>query len=125
MFLREFFGKGIDINKEMSKSKDDSSMNNDLFWFIIDHDKLHKDFFHPIAKQIHKSHKNNTLDKEDLTKEFMPMVKKGCKEFYHQNKLPGHFENNFSKELMKEMCERLYDHYREDITSGKHYKIGV
>ena len=33
--------------------------------------------------------------------------------------------HNFNKELMKEMCERLYDHYREDITSGKHYKIGV
>ena len=125
MFLREFFGKSVDINKMMAKNKDDNTMNNDLFWFIIDHDKLHKDFFHPVATKIHKAHKNNTLDKEEITKEFMPMVKKGCKEFYHHNKLPGHFENNFDTELMKEMCERLYDHYREDITSGKHYEIGA
>ena len=125
MFLREFFGKSVDINKEMAKNQKDQGMDNDLFWFIIDNDRLHKDFFHPIAQKIHKADKNDKLDKEDLIKEFMPMVKKGCKEFDHQNKLSGHFEHNFDKELMEEMCERLYDHYREDITSGKHYKIGT
>jgi hypothetical protein len=63
MLLKEFFGKAIDINKQMNKSRDDEGVGNDLFWFIIDHDRLHKDHFHPLAKKIHAAHKNNKLDK--------------------------------------------------------------
>lgn len=122
MFLREFFGKSININKELSKNQDDQGLGNDLFWFIIDHDRLHKDYFHPIAQKIHKA---KNVDKEKMVLEFLPMVEKGCQEFYKEQGLPGHLEDNFNKEFMKEMCERLYDHYKEDIVSGKHYKIGV
>jgi hypothetical protein len=125
MFLKEFFGKSIDIDKEMSKNQDDQGLNNDLFWYIIDHDRLHKDYFHPIAQKIHKANKSKNLDKEKLTLEFMPMVKKGCQEFYKEHNLPGHIADNFDKEFMKEMCERLYDHYKDDIVNGNHYKIGV
>ena len=124
MLLNEFFGKPKDINKEMSKERNDKTIGNDLFWFIIDHDKLHKDFFHPVASKIHKAHKSDKLDKEDMIKEFLPMVKKGCQEFYEMNKMSGRYEDHFTKELIKEMCERLFDHYREDIVHGK-YKIGV
>lgn len=124
MLLTEFFGKAKDINKEMKKDRDDQGIGNDLFWFIIDHDRLHKEHFHPLAKKIHDSNKNNKIDKEDMVKEFFPMVKKGCMEFYHKNKLPGRMRDHFSKEFVKDMCERLYDHYREDVVAGK-YKIGV
>lgn len=124
MLLKEFFGKAIDINKQMNKSRDDEGVGNDLFWFIIDHDRLHKDHFHPLAKKIHAAHKNNKLDKEEITKDFLPMVKKGCMEFYEKNKMPGRMKDHFSKEFVKDMCERLFDHYREDVIRGK-YKIGV
>jgi len=124
MLLKEFFGKAKDINKEMRKERDDQGIGNDLFWFIIDHDRLHKDYFHPVAKKVHHSHKSGKLGKEDMVKEFMPMVKKGSMEFYEKNKLPGRYEDHFSKEFMKDMCERVYDHYREDIIHGK-YQIGV
>ena len=33
-------------------------------------------------------------------------------------------KNNFDEEFMKEMCERLFDHYREDIIKSQ-YKIGI
>ena len=124
MLLKEFFGKAKDIAKDMRKERNDSGIENDLFWYIIDHDRLHKDFFHPLAAKIHRSHKKGSLDKEDMIKEFMPMVKKGCMEFFEQNKMPGRFEDHFNKELIKDMCERLFDHYREDIVHGK-YQIGV
>jgi len=124
MLLKEFFGKAKDIAKEMRKERDDQGIGNDLFWYIIDHDRLHKDYFHPLAVKIHKSHKGGSLDKEDMVKAFEPMVAKGCREFFESNKMPGRFKDHFSKELMKDMCERLFDHYREDIIHGK-YQIGV
>ena len=81
MLLNEFFGKNIDPVKDLNKDRKDKNIGDDLFWYIVDHDKLHK-------------------------------------------KLKGHLGNVFSKELRQDMCERLLDHYREDIVNGK-YKIGV
>jgi len=119
----EFFGKPVDIEKEMSKERGDNDIGNDLFWFIIDHDKLHKDHFHDIAKKIHRQHKSKSVNKEEIVKDFLPMVKKGCMEFYTHHKLPGRPGNHFDKELIKDLCERLFDHYKDDIIHGK-YKIG-
>ena len=123
MLLNEFFGKPIDPIKDLKKNKDDRNIDDDLFWFIIDHDKLHKDYFHPVAKKIHHSHNNNQLDKEEMVKEFMPMVKKGCTEYYHHKKMTGKLGKIFHEELRKDMCERLFDHYKEDIIKDS-YKIG-
>jgi len=119
----EFFGKPVDIEKEMSKERGDNGIGNDLFWFIIDHDKLHKDHFHDIAKKIHRQYKSKSVNKEEIVKDFLPMVKKGCMEFYTHHKLPGRPGNHFDKELIKDLCERLFDHYKDDIIHGK-YKIG-
>lgn len=125
MFLREFFGKAIDIDKKLGKNQDNQELKNTVFWYLIDHNLLHKDYFHPIASKIHKAHKKDNLDQEDMIREFQTMVSKGCREFYEEHKLPGHFEDNFDEAFIKEMCERLYHHYNEDVASGKHYKIGV
>ena len=123
MKLMEFFGKPVDMYKEMSKERNGDHIGDDLFWYIIDHDKLHKDFFHPIAKKVKEDHKKNKLDKEKITMEFLPMVNKGCMEFYHHHKMKGRPGKLFSEELRKDMCERLYDHYKEDIIKDQ-YKIG-
>jgi len=123
MKLMEFFGKNIDPSGELEQKSKEQNMGDDLFWYIVDHDRLHKDFFHPTAKKIKNAHEHNKLDREAMVSEFMPMVIKGCKEYYHHAKLPGHIENIFTEELRKDMCERLYDHYREDIIKG-HYKLG-
>jgi hypothetical protein len=119
----EFFGKPVDVHKELLKNRDDQNMGDDLFNYIIDHSKLHKDFFHPIAIKMHKAHKSNKLDKDQMVKEFADMVNKGCMEFYHHKKLKEHPGKIFTKELREDLCERLFDHYREDIIKGK-YKIG-
>jgi hypothetical protein len=122
MLLNEFFGKNIDPVKNLQKGRDDNNPGDELFWYIIDHDKLHKDYFFPIAANIAK-HKGD-YDRSDMVKKFMPMVVKGCKEFYSKKKMKGVLGKLFSKELRQDMCERLLDHYREDIIKGK-YKIGM
>jgi len=123
MLLNEFFGNPINPTKNLEKSRDDKNISDDLFWYIVDHDKLHKDYFIPLAKKIHHDHKTKKLDKEKSVMEFMPMVKKGCMEYYHHNKLNGSLEKTFSKELRKDMCEKLFDHYREDIIKDE-YQLG-
>lgn len=122
MLLNEFFGKSIDPVKNLQKGRDDSNISDELFWFIVDHDKLHKDYFFPIASKLAK-HKDK-YDRSAMIKEFMPMVIKGCKEFYEKKKLKGKLGKVFSKELRGDMCEKLLDHYREDIIKGK-YKLGA
>lgn len=120
MLLNEFFGKSIKLKQGASSQDDKSEMNNDLFWFIIDHDKLHKDYFMPLAKKIKES---NNEDKERLTSAFMPMVEKACKEYYQKKKMTGKLGKVFPKELREEMCERLYDHYSNDVLQDK-YNLG-
>jgi hypothetical protein len=124
MLLTEFFGKSIDPIKSLNKGRDDQNISDELFWFILDHDKLHKDHFHSIAPHIKKHNESGKIDKEKIVAEFMPMVKKGCKEFYLSKKMQGKLGKIFSEELRKDMCERLYDHYKEDIVKEK-YKLGM
>jgi hypothetical protein len=119
MRLYEFFGKPNDVLDNLDKKREDQAMTDDVFWFIVDHDLLHKDHFHPIAVKIKKK-----PDDTDLKKEFLPMVEKGCMEFHHFNKIQGHPETMFTKEFKKDLCEKLYNHYREDIVKDN-YKIGV
>jgi hypothetical protein len=38
--------------------------------------------------------------------------------------MQGKLGKIFSEELRKDMCERLYDHYKEDIVKEK-YKLGM
>lgn len=124
MLLNEFFGKAIDLTNKQENSKDEhGKIADDAFWFIVDHDRLHKDHFHTLAPKIKKANESGKLDKTALVKQFMPMVEKGCKEFYHKNKMTGKLGKLFPKEMREEMCERLYDHYCEDIVKDR-YQIG-
>jgi hypothetical protein len=122
MLLNEFFGKNLDPVKDLQKGRDDKNISDDLFWYIVDHDKLHKDYFFPIARKL--ASKKGNYSKDEAIKEFMPMVLKGCKEYYEHKKLKGKLGKVFSEELRKDMCERLLDHYKEDVVKGK-YKIGM
>jgi hypothetical protein len=124
MLLNEFFGKSIDIKKSSSDEKhDDKNTANELFWYFLDHDRLHKDYVIPLARKIKHAHHTESLNKSKFVKEFMPMVNKGCLEYYEENDLKGRPETLFSKDLREELCEKLYDHFCDDIVKDK-YKLG-
>lgn len=110
MLLNEFFGNRKDIHLKPNKDKDENKMHDELFWFILDHDRLHKEYFMPMARKFKGQH-----DKETLLGELMPMVEKGCKEFYAHNKMEGKLGKLFPEELRKELCSKLYDHYTENV----------
>jgi hypothetical protein len=125
MLLNEFFGKAVDVGIKANKNNSKHSRTaDDAFWYILDHDRLHKDFFHSIAPKIKKNHNEGRDDKEQMVKMFGHMVNKGCLEFYHKYKLQGPLGKLFPKEIREEMCERLYNHYREDIVKDS-YRLGL
>jgi LysM repeat protein len=110
MLLTEFFGKAKQIHLKLGKDKDENKINNELLWFILDHDRLHKDYFYHLSKKL-KAHE----DDKSILDDIMEMVKKGCKEFYVNNKMEGKLGKLFPEELRKDVCQKLYDHYRENL----------
>jgi hypothetical protein len=124
MKLFEFFGKAISgTNKDSGARENDTKISNDIFWFIVDHDKLHKDYLIPLARKIKSDHDTGSLDRHEIVEKFMPMTKKGCMEFYHKNKMQGKVSKLFSKEMRDDICEKLYDHFAEHIIKDQ-YKLG-
>ncbi len=122
MKLLEFFGGPINFKK--SDDKSDNSVNKDeLFEFILDHDLLYKHYFFPFALKVKELKNNNKLDRNECLEELMPMVKKGCLEFYNHKNMSGKVAKLFPKELREELCERLYDHYLENIEKNQ-YNLG-
>lgn len=108
MLLCEFFGNPLNAASDTSNN----SIANDVFWFILDHDKLHKDHAIPLINQI-KKQKN--LSEVEVIKMFMPLVNKGCKEFYMKNDMHGHLTEIFPKPVRVELCNRLYNHYHDSV----------
>lgn len=120
MKLFEFFGKTL--NSKQSSEKDDTAFSKDeLFWFLIDHDDLYKKYIFPIAKKI-KRNKNYTQEK--IVKDFLPMVNQGCLEFAREKKIIGKLSKLFPKEMREELCEKLHEHYYDDIVKDR-YKLGL
>jgi len=119
MILKEFFGRTLNFEKSSDK-EDEKFSKDDLFWSIVDNDHLHKKHFFPIARKIKNEGK---YSRESAIKEFLPMVNQGCLEFANEKKIFGKPSKLFPKDLREELCERLHDHYYEDIVKGQ-YKLG-
>jgi hypothetical protein len=119
MKLTEFFSKPVDFHKTKEDLNTDK-LSDELFWYIIDHDKLHKEYFFPIADKLKKLKECGT---EMILEMFIPMVNKGCKEYYSHNKMQGKLGKLFPKDLREELCQRLYDYFKKD-TDKNTYKLG-
>lgn len=118
MKLMEFFSKTNNLQDSEKKGKEVEL--EELFSFILEHDKLHKDYFFPIAMEIKKL---DQCPPELINELYMPMVKKGCKEYYEKKKLTGKLGKLFPEEMREDLCQKLHDHYYEDVKSDK-YQLG-
>jgi hypothetical protein len=128
MKLFEFFGhQQLDFNRKhpddsaQEKSKEhEDHLSNDVFWYIIDHDNLHKKHFFDVAKHVSTKHKK---DEGHDPKYWKKMAEEGCVDFYHTHKMRGDINEIFNKEFRQELCQRLADHYHKDIIQD-HYSLG-
>jgi len=130
MKLYEFFGNiSHDIDQDKSEypnalgNEEEQELEDQLFWFIIDHDDLHKKYALPNFKEIKNKHQEDEKTSNHDWKMWMPMVKNGCAEFYKEQDIKGDPRDFFNKEVRINLCKRLVDHFHKDIINDE-YKIG-
>ena len=134
MNLLEFFGGSSHKNDESdhldprshnhkAPKVDQDKMADDLYWFMLDHDKLHKECFLPVARELSEKIKTKTLDRKEDAKKFMPMINRACMEFYKQYQMTEDPKDVFTKEMRRGLCKRLADQSFEDIEKDE-YSFG-
>ena len=122
MKLFEFFGSmnvsghdPRDTNQDGKLSREEKEQfKNDLFFSIIDNDDIHKKHFYDVTETIFK-------DKECNEEVWMPVVKRGCMEFYREKDLKQDPKDLFTQEVQEELCKMLDDHYRKDVLKGEYH----
>lgn len=131
MKLNEFFGnikhdtdQDKDLDPQSIGKEEEQELEDQIFWFILDDDDLHKKYFIPVAKELLRIHKTDTKA-DDLVdwKTWMPMVNAGCMNFYEEEDLKKRPEDVFTKEMRVALCKRLTDHYHDDIFKDS-YNLG-
>ena len=130
MKLYEFFGvptyeedKKDDRDELSGKTQaEDEKLADEVYWYILDHDNLHKEFFLPLAKEISAKQKDKTFDHGKYIKKWLPMVNKGCMEFYKEAKMDKDPKDIFPLEMRMALCDRIADQHHQDIESNE-YKI--
>lgn len=130
MQLFEFFGthqykKQTQQNNSEDFKEDEAEekLADELYWFILDDDSLHKEYFLPLAIKIHQSVKDKEFDRSKYVKAWLPMVNKGCLLFYKEHKLSKDPKDVFPFEMRKALCIKLANQHLTDIEEG-HYKLG-
>jgi hypothetical protein len=124
MLLNEFFGNyAFKTGNDHATSKEDAKIKeadlcDDVFEYIINNDKLHKEEFFPIAEKVVKE-----ATKEQKSDLWMPMATKGCMQFYKENKMKEDPKKIFTMEMRKKICDKLAEHYQGDILKGI-YNLG-
>lgn len=126
MNLLEFFGNNMfgikekpdaDIrDKDFEQAHyDDKTLVDNIYWFILDNDEIHRRMFMPLAKEVESILKSKKADRKIITKKFLPMVNRGCMEYYKTQQLTGDPKLIFSKKIRKGLCKRLADQCCDDI----------
>lgn len=131
MKLYEFFSQQPfstpDAPKEEEYKTDSNEqkqrLEDDLYWHILDDSYLNKKYFMPIAREIKIKMNNNTYDRADYIKCWMPMVKSACLHFYRVKEMRGDIKKIFNKNLRIDLCKRLSTQFQEDIRNNS-YKLG-
>lgn len=128
MKLYEFFGNinhddiDSDGHPDTLGKEEEREMAEQVFWFILDDDDLHKEYFLPVVKEMRAKHKADPKSDESDWKLWMHMVKEGCIKFYEEHDVKGHPNDVFNKEFCIDVCKRIADHCHKDILKGE-YKI--
>jgi len=122
MLLNEFFGAfdPLGQKKEDKKEKkyEESELSEAIFEFILNHDRLHKEQFLPIAQKISRHPTTN-----HNAHIWLPLVNKGCMEFYHHHKMKEDATKLFHEEFRKKMCEKISSACNKDILKGS-FELG-
>ena len=133
MKLLEFFGVPTNDENSSKPSADDltgktqeeqEKIADELFWFMLDDDGLHKKYFIPLAQELARQIKAETVNRREFVPKWMPMVNQACLKFYKAKEMKDDPRDAFTFEMRKGLCRRLADHVYDDIEKGE-YNLGI
>lgn len=130
MKLYEFFNVPADKkskhefpNYAGQSQEEKEKVADDVFWYIIDQDDLHKEFVLPFVRDMKAQVTSPNFNRDRFTKKWMPMVSKGCKSYYKKEKLQDDPKDIFSDDMKQELCKKLCDKFIQEIQDDD-YQIG-
>jgi len=88
---------------------DDQELTDQLFWFIIDNDELHKRHVLPFVKNYRQQIMNKKYSRDKFKKYLVPMIDRGCDLFLKDKKLTKNPSKLFNNELRDSICSRVLD----------------
>lgn len=112
-----------EVRAMVKNNHDREQLGELMFWYILDNDQLHKQYFIPLARSAYIKTHNEQFDQEEFCNSFMPMIKKGCTLYYHENQLEGHLRDIFTKDMRRSLCQRMAEYTYDDIVNGE-YNLG-
>lgn len=127
MKLLEFFNIPNDnpskFDVQGKSQEDKNKIQDDLYWFIIDNDDLHKQFVLPFVSDLKAHLSQPDFNVNRFKKNWVPMINKGCRMYYNDKKLKSNPDSLFTKELKKNLLDKITDKYIDDIKNNS-YDIG-
>ena len=128
MKLYEFFGVPS-YEDDKKDDRDDISgathaeeekLADEVYWYILDHDQLHKDHFVPLSREIAAKQQAKKFDHGEYIAKWMPMINAGCMEFYKEAKMDRDPKDIFPLPMRKALCHRIAEQHHEDIERGEY-----
>lgn len=108
-----------EVRAMVKNNHDREQLSELMFWYILDNDQLHKQYFIPLARSAYIKTHNEQFDQEEFCNSFMPMIKKGCTLYYYENQLEGNLKDIFTKNMRQSLCQRMADYTYDDIVNGE------
>ena len=120
MRLLEFFNPKHENWEKVDRDKDlvpqDTNLEDNIYYFIIDDDRLHKEHFLPLAINYYKQKDRKDFDRKSFAKSCLPMVKDGCRAYCKTLKLEdGIPDGMLNKGLFRSLAHRLVDQIINDV----------
>lgn len=125
MKLYEFFNVPVDKTGKESKpfkkqhQEDKQKAADDAFWYILDHDQLHKEFVLPYVKEIKTLVSDPNFNKDRFTKSWIPMINKGCSLYHKKSKMTGDPKDLFDKQTREDLALRFAEQLIDDISNDE------
>ena len=129
MKLNEFFNVPVDKKQKYDphhagiSAEEKQKMADEVFWFIVDHDDLHKEYVMPFVQDMKAQVTSPNFNRDRFTKMWAPMVAKGCQLFHKKHKLKKDPKDLFDKEMKDGLYKALTDRFIKDIQDDE-YHVG-
>jgi len=127
MKLNEFFNIPLDRKEKKFPSypgqseEEQGKLEDDLFWYILDNDDLHKEFVLPFISDLKTAIDSPEFSKNRFSKKWYPMIRKGCHSFYKKKKMSADPKDLFGQELIQNLSDRLTNKFVTDIKDDQYY----